>query len=311
MVPLLALALLGLGAETGIATTPDPESVPTRFRLEPQSFAVRATPKYTLTHSSVEVLDISYPSPVASPHPENNTVSGELFRPLHANGPTPAVVVFDIMQGNEVVSRGQALWLAMHGISAISLRMPYYGPRRPPGAPKMISPDVQRSVANVTQAVLDARRAIAFLAARPDVDPNRIGVIGTSLGSFVAGLVAAADPKVSRAALLLGGGDLVNAFYDHPKARPYTVAFEFVGGRRADLKKLIDPIDPITYAEQLKTKKLLLIAASRDDVVPPKAMTALWKATGEPTLLWVDGTHVGGALYAFPAMAKAIDHFQK
>lgn len=311
MLTILVLALLGPGAEIGLTTAPDPESVPARFRLEPAPFTLRTTPKYTLTHSGVEVLDISYPSPVASPHPQNNIVSGELFRPLHAHGPTPAVVVFDIMQGNEVVSRGQALWFAMHGITAISLRMPYYGPRRPPGAPKMISPDVQRSVANVTQAVLDARRAIAYLAARPDVDPARIGVVGTSLGSFVAGLVAASEPKVSRAALLLGGGDLVNSFYDHPKARPYTFVFEFVGGRRDDLKKLIDPIDPITYAAQLKTKKLLLIAASRDDVVPPKAMTALWKATGEPTILWVDGTHVGGALYAFPAMAKAIDHLQK
>ncbi len=308
---MLTLILLSFGSTTAITTPADPPTVPQRFRLEPGSFSVTVTPKYTLHHSGVEVLDIAYPSAVATEHTENNTVVGEIFRPLQATSKTPAVLVLDIMDGAQVVSRGQAMWLASHGITALTIRMPYYGPRRPAGTRlKMVTIDIEQSVKNVTQAVLDGRRGIAYLASRADVDSSRIGVLGTSLGSFVGGLVLASEPLATRGALLLGGGDLVNSFYDHPKAKPFTAMNDLVGGSRAKLKKLIDPIDPATYAEQLKSKKLLLIAASRDDVVPPKAMKALWEATGKPTLMWVNGTHVGGALYAFPSMAAAIKHFE-
>jgi len=307
------MLLILFAFSSATVTTPmDPLSVPPRFRLEPASFAVVLTPKHTLAHCGVEVLELAYPSAVTTLHAENNTVVGELFRPLYATGKRPAVLVLDIMDGAQVVSRGQAVWLASHGITALTIRMPYYGARKPPGSKlKMVTVDIEHSVAAVTQAVLDARRGIAYLASRPDVDADRLGVLGTSLGSFVAGLVLAAEPKLSRGALFLGGGDLVNSFYDHPKAKAFTQINELIGGSQAKLKVLIDPIDPVTYAEQLKAKKLLLMAASRDDVVPPKAMTALWEATGRPPLVWFDGTHVGGALYAFPAMEHAIRLFQK
>ena len=59
---------------------------------------------------------------------------------------------------------------------------------------------------------------------------------------------------------------------------------------------------------QLKTKRLLLVAASRDDIVPPAAMRQLWRATGEPKILWVDATHVGSAQFVFPMMNAVLAH---
>lgn len=299
-------------AASPIVTTADPSSVPARFQLSPAEFEVSIRPKYKLAHSSVEVFDVSFPSAVKSPYECNNTVVGEFFRPLNAKGKIPAVLVLDIMDGQQIVSRGQAVWLAMNCISAMTIQMPYYGPRKPPGSNlRMIMPELDHSMKAVTQGVLDARRGIAYLASRPDVDDSKIGVLGTSLGSFIGGITSAAEPKISRAALLLGGGGLVESFYDHPKGEKYIKDYEAAGGTREKLKAIVAPFDPLTYAEQLKEKKLLLIAASRDDVVPPEMMKRLWDATGHPEILWVDGTHVGGALYAFPAMAKSIEHFKK
>lgn len=308
---LLALGSSALAASP-IVTTADPATVPSRFQLPPGSFDVSITPKYTLTQSGVEVFDISYPSAVKSAHAVNNTVVGEYFKPLGAKGKLPAVLVLDIMDGQQIVSRGQAVWLATHGIAAVTIQMAYYGPRKPPGTNlRLLMPDLDHSTAAVTQTVLDARRAIAWLATQPDVDANRIGILGTSLGSFIGGITSAAEPKVSRTALLLGGGGLIDTFYDNPKGEKYIKEYEATGGSKEKLRAVIAPFDPLTYAEQLKSKKLLLIAASRDDVVPPAMMTRLWTATGKPEILWVDGTHVGGALYAFPAMAKAIGHFKE
>jgi cephalosporin-C deacetylase-like acetyl esterase len=162
-------------------------------------------------------------------------------------------------------------------------------------------------MAAVRQTVLDCRCAAAWLAGRPEVDADRLGVVGTSLGGLVGALVAAAEPRLKNVCLILTGGGLVDAFYDHPRAKPYTRALDLLGGKEA-LKKAIAPADPITYAGQLRGKNLLLIAASRDDVIPPRAARALWEATGKQKILWVDSTHVGAAVYAFPVMRAVVAH---
>jgi dienelactone hydrolase len=292
-------------------TPTDDRVTPERFRLAPHTFPFELVPKYDLPYSGVEVFDVRFPSPVASPHPENNTVHCEYFRPKGRAG-IPAVIVLDILDGRQIVSRGEALWLAQHDVAALVVYMAYYGPRRPAGSRiRMMSPDIEHSVAAITQTVLDVRRAAAWLAARPEVDPDRLGLVGTSLGSLVGGVAAAAEPRLRTACLLLGGGGLVDAFYDHPKAASVRRVNELLGGSKAALKRLIDPVDPLTYADRLGNKKLLLIAASRDDVVPPAAMTRLWEATGRPKIVWYDATHVGAALYVFPAMATVVEHVKQ
>jgi dienelactone hydrolase len=286
--------------------------VPDRFRLTPHTFPYELRLKYDLTYSGVEVFEVRFPSPVESPHPENNTVHAEYFRPKSAAGKVPAVVVLDILQGNGLVSRGAAMWLAQNGVAALAVTMPYYGPRRPAeGHHRMLTPNVEQSVENVRQTVLDCRRAVAWLAARPEVDPDRLGVMGTSLGSFMGGLVAASEPRVRTACLLLGGGGLVDAFYNHPQARWIARALLVVGVTREKLARQIAPVDPLTYADRLKEKKLLMIGASRDDIVPPEAMRRLWEATGRPKIVWVDATHVGAAAHAFTAMNAVIAHLKE
>jgi dipeptidyl aminopeptidase/acylaminoacyl peptidase len=49
------------------------------------------------------------------------------------------------------------------------------------------------------------RDAVSWVAARPDVDPDEVGILGHSLGAFLAVGVAAFEPRVSRV-VLFGGG---------------------------------------------------------------------------------------------------------
>lgn len=321
MIPAVAASLLLVstalpGAEpaasrtVNFTTTATESDVPQSFHLEPHTFPVEQTRLYDLQRSGVRIDAIRFPSPVQSPHAENNTVYCELFQPRKP-GRYPGVIVLDIMDGRQVVSRGEALWLAQHDIAALVVVMPYYGPRRPAqGRHRMVTPDIPRTVENVRQAVLDCRRATAVLANLPNVNPDRLGVLGTSLGSFVGAVVAAAEPRLQSACLLLGGGGLVDAYWNHPKAASITPFLALVGVTREKIARQIAPIDPITYAPQLKTKRLLLIAARQDEVVPPQAMQQLWEATGKQKLIWLDATHVGAAVYAFPAMQAVIDHIQ-
>jgi dienelactone hydrolase len=287
--------------------------VPDRYRCEACTFEYTLTPRFVLRHTGVEVYDLTFPSPVKTDIPENNTVHAEYYVPIERpqGVRVPAVIVLDIMDGAAVVSRGKALWLAQHGVAALFVHMAHYGPRRPPGSKvRLLSTNIERTMAAIRQTVLDCRCATAWLAGRPEVDADRLGLVGTSLGSFIGANVAAGEPRIKNVCLLLGGGGLVDAFYDHPKAKPYTAVLDLLGGKEA-MKKLVAPADPLTYAPQLKKKNLLMIAARRDDVVPPKAAEALWEATGKQKIVWFDATHVGAALYALPALAAVTEHVKQ
>jgi dienelactone hydrolase len=257
----------------------------------------------------VRVFDLTFPSPVKTNIPENSTVYAELFLPP-GEGPFPAAVVLDILQGNALVSRGEAMWLAQNGVAGLVVYMAHYGPRRPAGSNvRLLSMDIPHTIEAVKQTVLDVRCAVAWLASRKEIDADKLGIAGTSLGSFLSAIVAGNEPRIKNVCLLLTGGDLVDSFYDHPLAKPITPMIDLIGGKAA-MKMLLAPVDPITYAKQLKGKNLLMICASRDDVVPPIAATRLWEESGKQKIIWVNSTHVGAAIYAMTALKAMSDHLR-
>jgi dienelactone hydrolase len=172
---------------------------------------------------------------------------------------------------------------------------------------KLVSTDLPRTLEGIRQGVLDCRCAAAWLASRPEVDAERLGMVGTSLGSFLTALTSANEPRIKNVCMLLGGGGLVDAYYDHPKAKPVTEWVDLLGGK-ALVKKLIAPVDPITYAAQLRGKNLLMVAAKNDEIVPPKAATQLWEATGKQRIIWLDAGHVTAAFYTMSVLCEMRDH---
>jgi cephalosporin-C deacetylase-like acetyl esterase len=303
---------LAPGADTGTVrfdpTDDDKFLVPDRYRMPARTFDYTLTPRYELRHTGIDVYDVTFPSPVKSGIPENDTVYAEYFVPKGSPGRLPAAIVLDILDGAALIARGQAVWLAQHGVPTLFIYMAHYGPRRPPGSKvRLLSTNIPQTLEAIRQTVLDCRLATAWLASRPEVDPGRLGLVGTSLGSLVGANVAAGEPHLRNVCLLLPGGGLVDAYYDHPKAKPYVPVVDLLGGKEA-LKKMIAPADPITYAPQLSRKNLLMIAASHDDVVPPSAARALWEATGKQRIVWVDSTHVGAGVYAIPVLKAVTAH---
>jgi dienelactone hydrolase len=283
--------------------------VPVLFRLEAATFAyttrpLRRTERYT-------VHAVEFPSPIATPDPENNTVHADYFRP-HAEGRRPAVVVLHILGADFALSRYLAARLADRGVAALFVRLPYYGERRPAGGQKrFLSADIERSVTSMRQAVCDVRRAVAWLACRPEIDPGRIGVTGISLGGIVAALAASADPAIDRAALLLAGGGIADILWEmpEPEAVRYRRLWLESGRTKADLEALTAPLDPLTYAGRLVGRPVLMIAGNTDEVIPPRAVRALWERAGRPPIVWYDCGHYSAAGYLLPALRRTVDFF--
>src|SRR5262249_55970537 len=175
------------------------EKVPERFRLAPHEFEYRS--QFSRELSRVRRTRVTFPSPVVTDVPANNTVHAEYFQPRGA-GPFPACVVLHILGGDFLLAETVALHLAGRGVAALFVKMPYYGPRRGKDSPKrMISEDPRETVKGMTQGVLDIRRATAWLAERSEVDADRLGIPGISLGGIRTALAGSGEPRLANVAI--------------------------------------------------------------------------------------------------------------
>ncbi|GAC1465888.1 MAG: hypothetical protein NVSMB9_05920 [Isosphaeraceae bacterium] len=256
-----------------------------------------------------EVWAVRFPSPLVTPDLANNTIHADYYCPVGV-GRRPAVIVLHILGADFALSRFIAVKLANRGIGALFLRLPYYGERRPPGSGKrFLSADIDRSILSMRQGICDIRRASAWLSCRPEVDPSKIGVTGVSLGGVVSSVAAAVDPTLNRAVLLLAGGDLARILWSMPEGARHRESWIASGRTFEDLKAMTAPFDPLTYADRLVGKRLLLMAGRVDEVIPPSSTLALWKAAGRPPILWFDCGHYSAAGYLLPAVRQTVDFF--
>jgi dienelactone hydrolase len=286
------------------------KSIPARYRLQAHTFPFELTKIRELPASGIDVYELRFPSPVKSGCPQNDTVYAEYYRPRGA-GPFPGVIILDILAGDQRVARMIALHLARNKIAALSVQMAYYGPRRPPGSSlRLLSPDIGHTFGAIRQTVLDLRRATAWMASRKELDSRRLGILGTSLGSFMAALTAEMEPRLQRVVVLLGGGGFVDAFYDDERVLLLRAIWELTGGTRDEVARLLAPVDPISCAANLKDRKVLIMAGKRDEIVPPRMALALWQATGRQRLVWFDCTHYGAIAHIVPAMKIVVEYFR-
>src|ERR1051325_10196710 len=156
------------------------------FRAEPTS-------SYRITRSDAGDL-LTFPSALVTPHRVNNIVRCRYFP---ARRPTKAAVLvlpqWNADAGGHV---GLCRLLSWNGMSALRLSLPYHDQRMPPElqrADYIVSSNVARTVQVCRQAVLDARRAIAWLSLQ---GYERIGILGPSLGSCLA--LPASPPQPRR-----------------------------------------------------------------------------------------------------------------
>ncbi len=223
---------------------------------------------------------------------------------------TRAVVVLHILGADFALSRYLAARLADRGVAALFVKLPYYGERQPPGT-KFLSADIERSMGAMRQGTCDVRRAASWLASREENDPDQIGVTGISLGGIVSALAAEVDPRIDRAALMLAGGGLADILWNMPEAdaRTYRRAWVEAGHDFDDLEALTAPVDPLTYADRLVGKRLLMIAGTVDEVIPPRAARKLWDAAGRPPIHWFECGHYSSAGYLLPAIRETVEFF--
>ncbi|HQR05457.1 MAG TPA: alpha/beta hydrolase family protein [Gemmatales bacterium] len=289
----------------------DPKKVPPEYHLDAHQFPYEMKLKQSHEKEGYDVYTVTFPSAVTTKYPENNTVHCEWYQP-RGKGPFPATVVLDILDGSQKLTKVQSTILVQKGIACLTVQMAYYGPRRPANSKiRLIMPDIDHTLGAIRQTVLDNRRAAAWIASRPEVDENRLGMVGTSLGSFMGSLSAEMEPRFTKVAIILGGGGVVDAYYDHPQGDSVRKLWESTGGTKEKLEQMIAIADPITRAENLKDREVIMFAAKNDEIVPPTMCNRMWEALGKPKIIWYEAGHYTAILFITNALQHTIDHFKK
>lgn len=210
---------------------------------------------------------LSFPSAFTTPHQENNVVRARYFPDTSARGRRRVVVVLPQWNADPEGHVGLCRLLNVFGVSALRLSLPYHDDRMPPElqrADYIVSSNVGRTAQVCRQAVLDARRAIAWLASQ---GYESIGIIGTSLGSCLAMLTAAHEPLIRVAALNHISPYFADVVWDGLSTAHVRQALE----GHIDLERLRRiwlPISPFPYLERVRGKHILLVYARYDLTFP-------------------------------------------
>ena len=109
----------------------------------------------------------------------------------------------------------------------------------------MVGIDPRQTVEGMTQAILDIRRATAWLGRQPEVDGERLGVFGISLGGITGALAAAAEPRLQNIFLALAGGDIGKVGLKSPYAAAAVKKWLDSGETLGSFEAVLRPVEPI------------------------------------------------------------------
>ena len=242
-------------------------------------FACPPTSHYDFTPASAELRaggeagTLRFPSALATPHPENNIVVARWFPskdepPMGVRkGRGRAVVVLPQWNSDAGGHIGLSRLLARFGVSALRLSLPYHDLRMPPEltrADYIVSSNIARTVQVCRQAVLDARRAIQWLS---DQGFERIGILGTSLGSCLSLLTSAHEPKIRAQALNHVSPWFADVVWRGLSTRHVREGLDgHIDLER--LRRLWRPISPFSYLDRVRDTRTLLVYAKYDLTFP-------------------------------------------
>jgi pimeloyl-ACP methyl ester carboxylesterase len=226
-------------------------------------------------------------------HHENHVAHAEVWR--HRDEPPAATVVLlhGFGMGNPRVDAPALMAPALFamGLDVVLFTLPLHGARSP-GAARFSGqlfavPNVVRINETIGQAAHDLAAVLAWVRARTDAP---VGLLGVSLGGYVAALMAALAADLDFVIPVVAPvcfGDLAWRFMS---------ASALYRGRgaaldREEFRGAFRVHSPLAHPPLVGRERLLVAAARGDRVVPAEHSEWLRAHWGEPRMLWFAGGH--------------------
>jgi len=219
----------------------------------------------------------------------------EFWRCVRAPRPAPAIIVTPILGGGRSLARAQCRALVEAGFHVVLVQR---GTR------------ILRETWAIEDLELWARRSVAarlavfeWMRRRPEIDGERIGALGISLGGIVTTLLLAVEPRIHSAVIALAGRDLsevieISSEERLIKFRAAKAAEHGISEAEACARvEAAFPSDPGAFASAIDPRRAVLITARLDTVMPHEYQVALWESMGRPLRYDLFTGHYSGAVY--------------
>lgn len=213
----------------------------------------------------------------------------------HRDGPRPWVVC---LHGAGMGRPDADVWVlrARHlhhdlGCNVVMPVLALHGARRPPGAAGAQFPgiDVLDNIHGLAQSAWDVRRVLSWVRAQ---DAQGVGLIGLSLGGYVAAFVAALEPPLACVVVGVPAVDFPKLLRHHtPREIREIDDFRVLGEKSDRLHRVVSPLalQPATPVD-----RRFILGGTADRLLDPVHQTAaLWKHWERPSIHWLASGHVG------------------
>lgn len=261
----LVVALLS-GCVTAPAASSSSAATPSFASLVAQFDYDRTAPTDLVVGDAESVAGVAVRS-ITFASPRGGRASALLFVPS-GNGPFPAVVMMPGSNQPPASFRPTALEMARRGAIVLVADQ---SQTRPGHTPLFSFTAAERN--EFVQTVVDVRRSVDVLAARPDVDPRRVAFWGFSHGAFIGGIVAGVERRIESYVLQSGGGaDYLRANAPQRLREPELSAY--LAG--------IATIDPDLYIAHAAPSAVFLQNGSLDKTYTAAGVAAWQEAASEP-----------------------------
>lgn len=233
---------------------------------EPPALEIEKVRRLGLARPSMLRKRFAFHSPVRSGIADNDTVRGYWFTPTRRA--VRGSLVF--LHGWKDASLGRLQRLARHavrlGAEVFLPAHPFHAWRRPaltyPGLP-LLTPDLDRSLRAMRQAVVDVRSLLAWVQRR---NQGPVVLAGVDLGGLVAGLAATVHPGLDGLVLIASPDSVSELLWCGAADRGrFRDAMARAGVERAAVDKAWAVLDPSWRAPLLPRDRILLVKGRYDE----------------------------------------------
>ncbi|MCP4116356.1 MAG: alpha/beta hydrolase [Desulfobacteraceae bacterium] len=220
----------------------------------------------------------------------------------------PVIMVLPILGGNNAIAKIFAAYFADNGYASVIVhRQKEY---------KKIK-QLHRVDRTLRQIVLDHRQVLDWIETRKELDTERTGVFGVSMGGIKAALVSALDKRIRASVLALAGGDLPHILTYSTERGVEKRRLKYMAANKLTLDQFYQQLattiacDPMAYASHINAARSMMILALFDRAVPFEKGRELKERIGDPETIYLVSGHYSAILYLYYVRRAALDFFRR
>ena len=204
-------------------------------------------------------------------------VAGLLIQSATAEGPRPLILIGHpgtLDKSSDYVLWPAEQWVARGAICATIDQAGHGDRARRPVSMEDFQRWPMRRLDQSLQTVVDWMRTLDYLSERPEVDADRVGFVGFSMGGMRGAPFVGLDERIRAASFCISGASTLTGR----------------DGSAADLANVLT--DPGAYAPMMAGREIQVVAGERDDLITPQATQRFYDQLSDPReLVWLPCGH--------------------